>query len=164
MILGVHHTAIATSDIERLADFYTSLLGLEKIVDDGWAGVEDLDSIVGLRDSAARFMLLNAGNHCLELFQFSSPPTTPGDADRPVSKAGFTHICLAVRDIDAEYERLSAAGMRFHTAPKGAGGRPFRATYGRDPDGNVVELIEILGDHPFNFSPTRPDWLAGTAG
>jgi catechol 2,3-dioxygenase-like lactoylglutathione lyase family enzyme len=55
---------------------------------------------------------------------------------------GITHIALDVRDIHAEYERLSAAGMRFHCPPLDMGG--IKATYGRDPDGNVVELQEIL--------------------
>jgi hypothetical protein len=47
-----------------------------------------------------------------------------------------------VTDIDAEYERLKAAGMVFHCPPQAAG-KGFRATYGRDPDGNVVELLEV---------------------
>ena len=34
MILGVHHTAIATHDIEALARFYIDNFHLEKIVDD----------------------------------------------------------------------------------------------------------------------------------
>lgn len=164
MILGLHHTAIATCDIERLADFYIAQFGCKLLVADGWSNAEDLDAIVGLRGSAARFMLLDAGNQCIELFEFTSPAPSAGDPDRPVSDPGFTHICFAVRDIDAEFERLSAAGMRFHTPPKRAGDRPFRATYGRDPDGNVVELLEILGDHPFNYEPTCPRWQADKNG
>jgi hypothetical protein len=46
-----------------------------------------------------------------------------------------------VVDVDAEYERLKAAGMTFHCPPQGMSG--IRATYGRDPDGNVIELLEI---------------------
>ena len=36
--------------------------------------------------------------------------------------------------------------MRFHVPPPAAAdmGGQIRATYGRDPDGNVVELQEIL--------------------
>ena len=55
---------------------------------------------------------------------------------------GITHLCLQVEDIDGEYERLKAAGMTFHCAPQKAG-KGLRATYGRDPDGNVVELLEV---------------------
>jgi catechol 2,3-dioxygenase-like lactoylglutathione lyase family enzyme len=158
MILGVHHTAIATHDIERLYEFYSSLFGMTKLVDDGWSDAEALDQIVGLPNSAARFMLLNAGNQCLELFQFSSPEPGEGSPNRPVCDPGFTHICFAVKNIDAEYERLSNAGMRFHAPPMIAGDRPLRATYGRDPDGNVIELLEIVGEIPFDYAPTTPRW------
>ena len=71
-----------------------------------------------------------------------------GDPNRPVCDQGITHICLQVTDIDAEYARLSAAGMRFHCAPQTAPGL-CRATYGRDPDGNIVELIEPDPAGPF---------------
>ena len=66
------------------------------------------------------------------------------EADRPVCDHGFTHIALLVTDMDAEYERLTAAGMRFHCPPGGN----TRAIYGRDPDGNVVELMEVAQGSP----------------
>lgn len=159
VILGMHHTAISTHDIDRLASFYINHFHLKKLDEAEWANAPDLDAIVGLPESAARYMLLSAGNQCLELFEFRNPVTEKGAADRPVSKAGFTHICFAVRDIGAEYERLRAAGMLFHTPPVVPGDLPFRATYGRDPDGNVVELIEIGAEHPFAYRPTTPNWL-----
>ena len=46
-----------------------------------------------------------------------------------------------VTDIAAEYARLKAAGMVFHCPPQTRSG--LRVTYGRDPDGNVVELLEV---------------------
>lgn len=158
MILGLHHTAIATLDIERLSRFYIDLFGLKKIVDDSWKNAPALDDIVGLKNSSAHFMLLSAGNQVLELFEFASPKPKPGDPNRPVSDCGFTHVCFAVTDIQAEYERLSRAGMRFHAPPILAAERPLCATYGRDPDGNVVELLEIRGEHGFDYQPTTPRW------
>ena len=65
-----------------------------------------------------------------------------------MSDAGLTHIAIAVDDIDAEFTRMSEAGVRFHCPPGPKG--PYRATYGRDPEGNVFELIEISDPtHPF---------------
>jgi catechol 2,3-dioxygenase-like lactoylglutathione lyase family enzyme len=158
MILGLHHTALATRDIERLSAFYIAHFGLKKIVDDSWANAPALDEIVGLRNSAARFMLLSAGNQVLELLEFASPVSKPGDTERPVSDCGFTHVCFAVQDIMAEYERLSAAGMKFTAPPIISGDLPLCATYGRDPDGNVVELLEIRAAHGFDYQPTTPNW------
>jgi hypothetical protein len=53
---------------------------------------------------------------------------------------------LQVTDIEAEYERLKAAGMVFHCPPQSVGSE-LVATYGRDPDGNVVELLEVPSDN-----------------
>jgi len=160
MILGIHHTAISTRNIESLSAWYCEMFGLAKLCDDGWSDAAELDKIVGLPNSAARFMLLSGGNHCLELFQFSSPDPGEHTPNRPVSKPGFTHVCFAVDDIEAEYRRLSEAGMEFFCPPTIASGRPLLATYGRDPDGNVVELLQVIDEGPFAFATTRPEWKA----
>ena len=142
MILGIHHTAISNSDIERSLQFYRDLLGFKEVFSSKWdIGTETTDKIVGLKDSSARVVMLRAGNACVELFQYATPEPKPGDMNRPVCDHGITHLCLQVADIDAEYARLKAAGMRFHCPPQDIGG--LRATYGRDPDGNVVELLEV---------------------
>jgi catechol 2,3-dioxygenase-like lactoylglutathione lyase family enzyme len=150
MIRGVHHIAVTTGDLDRLARFYCELLGFEMMRESSWEqGSALIDSIVGLEGSAARTATLRAGNLYVEMFQYASPTGRPNDPDRPVSDHGYTHFCLDVIDIDAEYERLTAAGMRFHTRPPPAstvGGGAIRATYGRDPDGNVIELQEIVDD------------------
>jgi catechol 2,3-dioxygenase-like lactoylglutathione lyase family enzyme len=142
MIQGIHHTAISTGDLDRALRFYRDLLGFEEVFSSAWeVGSEDVDRIVGLKDSSARVVMLKAGNACIELFQYETPRPKPGEARRPVCDHGITHLCLQVTDIDAEYERLKAAGMLFHCPPQAQSG--LRVTYGRDPDGNVVELLEV---------------------
>ncbi|HKV56473.1 MAG TPA: VOC family protein [Candidatus Binataceae bacterium] len=142
MIRGIHHAAISTPDIERALKFYRDLLGLAVIFETKWEiGTESADQITGLKDSAARVAMLKAGNACIELFEYSAPIPKASEPMRPVCDHGVTHICLDVADIDTEYERLKAAGMTFHCPPQGLGA--LRATYGRDPDGNVVELLEV---------------------
>ena len=74
--------------------------------------------------------------------------------ERRMCDPGLIHICLYVDDAWAEYERLSALGMEFHCEPGGAG--TMLATYGRDCDGNVVELLEVIAqDHPFPYLGAR---------
>lgn len=142
MIQGIHHTAISTGNLERALRFYRDLLGFEEVFTSAWeTGTEVVDKIVGLQGSSAQVVMLQAGNACIELFQYTTPHPKLSEANRPVCDHGITHICLQVTDIDAEYERLRAAGMVFHCPPQMAG-TGLRATYGRDPDGNVVELLE----------------------
>jgi catechol 2,3-dioxygenase-like lactoylglutathione lyase family enzyme len=146
MIHGIHHTAISSADIERSLRFYRDLLGFEEVFKLNWeVGTKTLDDITGLTDSSARVVMLKAGNACVELFEFETPTPKQAAERRPVCDHGITHLCLQVSDIDGEYERLKAAGMVFHCPPQ-AVGDSLRATYGRDPDGNVVELLEVIGD------------------
>jgi len=146
MIRAIHHTAISTPDLERALGFYRDLLGFREVTGFAWGrGTETIDRITGLENSAAKVALLRLDNAFIELFEFEAPEAMRSDPRRPVCDHGITHLCLEVTDIDAEYERLSAAGMTFHTEPVSAG-HGAKATYGRDPDGNVVELLEVLGD------------------
>lgn len=153
MILGFHHAAIATTNLARMLDFYRTMLGFELITEQSWmAGSERHDILTGLSGSSARYAVLRLGHAYLELFEYLSPVPVPNDPDRPVSDAGLTHIAVAVDDIDAEFARMSEAGVRFHCPPGPKG--PYRATYGRDPEGNVFELIEISDPtHPFALRP-----------
>ena len=145
MIREIHHMAISTPDIERAKAFYCDLLGFELVVDAGWPkGVQILDDLIGLRDSAAKMAMLKKSNALLELFQFESPTPAPTDPDRPVNNHGLTHLCLDVTDLAAEHARLKQAGMRFHSDPVDLGGSC--CVYGRDPDGNVIELQELKSD------------------
>lgn len=63
-------------------------------------------------------------------------------AKRPVCDHGITHFCLQVKDVRGEYARLKAAGILFHCPPQEFAGEAV-VTYGRDPDGNVFELLQL---------------------
>jgi len=41
MILGIHHPAISTPDLDRLATFYRDLFGLEEVTRFGWKREDD---------------------------------------------------------------------------------------------------------------------------
>lgn len=144
MINAVHHVAISTPNLDRLAGFYREGFGFsdESAVD--WsAGVEKINNIMGLPESAARSMMLRLGSMRLELFQFLEPVPPALKETRPVNHYGITHFCFDVTDIDDVCGRLGALGASFHCVPQDFG--ESKTTYGRDPDGNVFELTEFLG-------------------
>lgn len=146
MILGVHHVAITTPDIDRLSKFYMEAFGFEEVSRGGWeAGNDANDAIVGLTGSAAKTAFLQAGNVLIEMFQYDAPVGQTNNPTRPVNDAGYTHFCLSVTDIDTEIERLEGLGMTFHAPlpPLEDMSGPWRAMYGRDLDGNIIELIEF---------------------
>jgi len=144
MIKGFHHAAISTPDLDNCVRFYTETIGGEVAWEFGWErGTAAADAITGLDNSACRAAMLKIGDTFLEVFEFSSPPQPEREYPRPVHRHGITHICLEVSDIRGEYARLRAAGMVFHCEPMEQDGSTL--VYGRDPDGNVVELIEFSG-------------------
>lgn len=152
-VQGVHHIGVSVPDLERAREFYIDLLGaVEEVPPLEWqAGNAFIDAVVGLKDSAARQFMCRLGNTHIEVFEYSSPRSSPQDPDRGVHNFGYTHFALQVDDIAAVYERMLAAGIRFHTPPDlstittGDDGskRGYSATYGRDFFGNVFEIIEI---------------------
>ena len=142
MIIGFHHAAISTPDLDRCIDFYTRVVGCEVAWTFEWeAGSKDADSMTDLQDSAARAVMLKLGDTHLEVFEFSSPAPKKRETRRPVNDYGITHVCLLVQNLHDEYARMQAAGMTFHSPPltQDSG----YVIYGRDPDGNVIELIEF---------------------
>lgn len=151
MIRGINHVAINSYDIDRLAAFYRDVLGFGFATEEfRWTGVPELDAVLGLKRSAARQLMLRAGNCYLELFEFEAPQP----ADRSPLRAcdrGYTHIAFDVDDVDVEFARLKELGMAFLIDQPIALG-DLRAIYGRDPDGNLVELIEAPSAHPYSLT------------
>jgi predicted enzyme related to lactoylglutathione lyase len=65
-------------------------------------------------------------------------------------------IWLQVRDIDAEHERLAAAGARILRGPVT---EPWGLTemWIEDPDGNKIVLVQVPAGHPLRRDP-RSSW------
>lgn len=141
MIKGVNHVGISVGNLERALQFYRYLLGMKLVVEERFEGPQ-YDKILALRGVCGRVALLKAESFQLELFEFTRPVPSVGDPTRPVCDHGITHFCIEVDDVIKEYHRLKAAGVTFHCEPLDFAGAE-RATYGRDPDGNVFELLQF---------------------
>ena len=102
------------------------------------------EKIMALEGAKGRACLLKKGDLQLELFEFSHPSPRPKDPKYPVSDHGISHFCIEVAGIDGVFQRLRTAGVAFHCPPLNFFGKA-KATYGRDPDGNVFELLELSG-------------------
>lgn len=161
-ILGFHHAAISTPDIDRLTAFYRDLFGFETVFELAWEpGMAAIDRMMAVDGTAARVVMLRTGNSFLEFFEFSSPTPRRQVEDRPVIDHGITHICIAVDDAVAECSRLERLGLRLHCAPIKSN-TPICGTYARDPDGNVIEILEVSDPtHPLDFANRRLAALQG---
>jgi hypothetical protein len=54
--------------------------------------------------------------------------------------------------VDAETERLRSLGVSFETEPATYPGFGIRAAHFRDPDGNLIEIIELLAPSEWSQS------------
>lgn len=149
MIRGIHHIALNTPNLSRMLEFYRDTLGFAVAYQMEWSNNDVVDSAVDLRDSTGRVVMLRAGNVYLELFEYTAPPARTAEPLRPCDH-GYTHFCLDVTDIESEWQRLSASGMTYSRRPVDFG--DVKAIYGKDPDGNVIEIQEIMNhNHPIEF-------------
>lgn len=150
-INGINHVGIVTADLDRMIAFYRDALGFELRGGSEWRDSELVDSIIGVPHSAARSVVLAAGNLYIELFEYLNPRTKVPSAPRQPYDGGYTHICIDVSDIDAVCTRLTAAGVRFNRQPPHGEMSGLKAIYGRDPDDNIVEIQETL-DNSYGIS------------
>ena len=75
----------------------------------------------------------NAQIHLLEL------PDVLRGTERPEHGGRDRHVALSVTDMDALVIVLEAAGVVYTLSRSGR-----RALFCRDPDGNAIELIEVI--------------------
>ena len=122
-VLGTHHVAIATPNVERLREFYAGTLGLPVV--GGFPG--------------HGIVFIGAGATAIELVPADPPP---GEE----RATGWQHLALRVDDVDAAWAELTARGVLFHVPPENFPPEDpaVRIAFFRDPDGNEIELIQPL--------------------
>lgn len=126
MITGLAHAAFRVMDMERAVSFYCGILGFQKVFT--MNNDQGEPSILYLKIANEQF---------LELFYGA-------DSERPALSGhpqGFCHICLAVDDAAAEYERIKALWpIKTHLKKGRDTNWQFWVT---DPDGNDIEFMQL---------------------
>jgi catechol 2,3-dioxygenase-like lactoylglutathione lyase family enzyme len=155
MIRGIHHVAVHVHDLDAMIAFYRDAFGFEVVGEPfEWENDEFIDTIVDVPNSAAKGAMLRAGTCYLEMFQYKAPGP---DSDKPLNPydKGYTHFCVDATDIEAEYERLKGLGMTFsQPAPIDVG--HVKTIYGRDPEGNLIEIQQTQDVCDFPLSALPP--------
>jgi len=158
MIRGIHHVAVHVHDMERMIKFYNEAFGFEVVGEPfAWENDEFIDRIVSVKGSAAKGAMLRAGSCYMELFQYSAPNPNNTQGLDPYDK-GYTHFCVDVTEIEMEFERLKGLGMTF-PEPEPINVGHVKTIYGRDPEGNLIEIQETIDgncDFPLDNLPSIP--------
>ena len=139
--MKMNHVGLSVVDLDRSIAFYRDAFGMEPAMEIMEFGGPQFTSVMGLPGAHGRMCMIGGGDIWLELFEFAEPRPAPKDQDYPVADHGYSHFGFTVDDVEAVYARLAAAGVRFH-CPVTTFSSGMKAAYGRDPDGNVFEIME----------------------
>lgn len=119
MIKGIEHTAIASPDPSRLAQWY----------------VDHLDFVVNYRSATSKTVFVKADNgSMIEIVEAHNQPSASHMKD-----AGIRHLAIEVTDVPAEFARLREMGVAFSSEPQSSGGNTV--AFFADCDGNILHLL-----------------------
>ncbi len=136
----IGHIAIVTPKLDRMIDFYRTLLGTDlqgrSMVGPGPRS----DKMGGLSDAQLEGAWLPTDNMLLEFWQFHAPLSPPKHRHTTMLDLGYTHICLETDDLDHDFEQMIEAGATAICEPVETCNA--RVQFARDPDGNIIALLE----------------------
>jgi catechol 2,3-dioxygenase-like lactoylglutathione lyase family enzyme len=135
------HVSITTQNIDRAVTFYERLTGATARRSGRLGPNPKIDQVTNLEGAVVSGAWLPLGNVQLEFWQYHEPAAVDLDKGRSISDPGYSHFAFEVDDLAGERARAEQLGMTFQGEPIVMGG--ISATYGRDPDGTVVEFIQF---------------------
>lgn len=147
MIAGTRylHTNLIAHDWRKLASFYESLFGCERVPPERDYPATDVEAGTGVPGSGIAGVHLRLPGHgadgpTLEIYSYavSSDGSSPA-----VNRPGFAHVAFAVDDVsDARQQVLSTGGSSVGEIVTVTTTTGVRITwcYVADPEGNVIEL------------------------
>jgi glyoxylase I family protein len=118
MFKGVEHTAIASPDPRKLAQWY----------------VDHLEFIINY-EYGGNYFVKAANGTMLEIIP-GKAAAAPPQFDDP----GIRHLAILVDDFDAAHRQLQAAGVGFLSEPLSKQGN--RLLFFADGDGNILHIIQ----------------------
>ena len=120
MVKGIEHTAIASPDPERLAQWYVDHLGF----------------IINYKSNNSRTRFVKAEDGTMiEIIESQGAAAGVSGMRDP----GIRHMALTVLDFDGEYRRLKDLGVTFISEPQTVGGNS--TAFFTDCDGNILHLL-----------------------
>ncbi|WP_344015301.1 VOC family protein [Pseudonocardia xinjiangensis] len=123
--------SVTDLDVERL--FYARALGMTEVEESFEMPEAQVRSTILRAESGLKIELVERGGSAAQ--EFADPFDAAGTQ-------GYFHWALYVADLDAAFRDLLAAGAQAVSGPAN-GVRPgMRFAYVKDPEGNLLELIQ----------------------
>ena len=128
MVKGIAHTAYMVTDMQKALDFYVAGFGFKHAF--SLANPEGQSWIEYLKVADGQF---------IELFH-PVPGFIPGNKS-------YMHLCLEVDDCVATAKELEERGLDVWSKPKKGSDHNIQC-WARDPDGNLIEIMQISPQSP----------------
>jgi catechol 2,3-dioxygenase-like lactoylglutathione lyase family enzyme len=148
-IVSLVHVNVNCSNFERSRAFY-EMLGFELLMDVPERNTDEVAAAVGLEPYRLRGALMRLADarfpFVIDLIEWKEP----SDSSPPYARLnhlGIARIAMASSDLDADMQRLKAEGVEFISEPATVVWEDHpdsRFVCFKDPDGTVLELVELL--------------------
>ncbi|MCH8012545.1 MAG: VOC family protein [Candidatus Marinimicrobia bacterium] len=134
--------------MEKSLKFYQDLLGFKLIKNNLESGdyIDNFSDLQKVQVTTAKLCDPQGSRVLLELLQYHSHPHEPKSTLRPICDVGYSHFAITVDNLDQLYEKLLRNGIRFNSPPQHSPDGYAKVTFCRDPEGNLIELVEVIGD------------------
>ncbi|WP_331760216.1 VOC family protein (plasmid) [Streptomyces sp. NBC_01471] len=132
-----HHVSLSVADLAAQEAWYGDALGLTHV-----------DERLEMPEADVRTVVLS-GAAGLRVEFVQRPGSSPAAYDDPFAATAvqtFTHLAVQVPGLDAAFARLTEECGAVPVSPPAPGVTPgMRYAYVADPEGNLIELIELVG-------------------
>ena len=145
----IRHVSIATSDMSKSLDFYSSLLEQPRPRRAGRffkLRGEALDKISGFPNSKIQMAWFQTHNLELEIIQYHNPVPKVAKNARSLDALGYNMIVFNVSDLSRVANWVKQAGGEL--LEKDAEVMGQKTVFARDPDGNLLGFQEATIDSP----------------
>jgi catechol 2,3-dioxygenase-like lactoylglutathione lyase family enzyme len=133
-----HHVSLSVADLVAQQRWYAEALGFTEVTEQFELSDPPVRTVVMESGDGVRVELIErAGSARTEVF---------GDPLEKLLGQGYGHWALAVDDLDAAFARLTEAGAAAVWPPADAVQPGARFAYVKDPEGNLIELIQPSAD------------------
>lgn len=127
------HVGLSVADLDAQRSFYATALGMTEVEEEFAMAEAHIRTAILRSPDGLKIELIERGG---------SAPQEFGDPFDGAGTQGYFHWALYVDDLDASFVRLLESGATEVSAPAPAVREGARFAYVKDPEGNLIELIQ----------------------
>ncbi|HTW03968.1 MAG TPA: VOC family protein [Streptosporangiaceae bacterium] len=129
-----HHVSVSVADLDAQQAWYQQVLGFTEVIEQFSVPEPPVRTVVLRSASGVRIELIErAGSRRAEVY---------GDPLDTLRGQGYGHWAVEVSDLDGAFAAVTENGGRAVWPPADAVQPGARFAYVKDPEGNLIELIQ----------------------